>query len=41
MADEITDIKWISEERLQLIGAVDGKPNKEIAIFNTELWDFE
>jgi len=41
MADEITDIKWISEDRLQIIGTIDGKPDQEIAIFNTELWDFE
>jgi hypothetical protein len=40
-ADEITDIKWLSEERLQIIGTVDGKRNKEIGIFNTGLWDFE
>jgi hypothetical protein len=40
-ADEITDIKWLSEELLQIIGTVDGKRNREITIFNTELWDFE
>lgn len=41
MADEISSIKWISEGRLLLIGTIDGVPNKDIGVFNVELWDFE
>jgi hypothetical protein len=41
MADEISSLKWISEGRLLLIGTIDGIPNKDIAVFNAELWDFE
>jgi len=41
MADEITTLEWISEDRLQLIGVANGIPNSKIAVFNTGLWDFE